>query len=69
MWGALLQLLMFAIEKFEQHVIAEKEREEHEKRLQDIKSDPRAAFRAKFGRVRSDVSTTTTKKVLPDSDS
>jgi len=68
MWGALLQLLMFAIEKFEQYVIAEKEREEHEKRLQDIKDNPRAAFRAKFGRVRSDVSTTTTEKVLPDSD-
>jgi hypothetical protein len=59
---------MLALEKFEMYVIKEREREEHEKRLQDIKIDPRAAFRAKFGRVRSDVSTTTTEKVLPDSD-
>jgi len=67
MWSILLQALMLALEKFEQYVIKEREREEHEQRLATIKDDPRAAFRAKFGRVRSDVSTAT-KEVLPKSD-
>jgi len=59
---------MLALEKFDQYVIKEREREEHEQRLATIKDNPRAAFRAKFGRVRSDVSTASTEKVLSDSD-
>ena len=68
MWSVLLQAFMLALEKFEQYVIAQREREEHEKRLANIKDDPRAAFRAKFGRVRDDLPKATTEKVLSDSD-
>jgi len=64
MWGAIAQLLLGFVKLVDQHITQKRKEQKHEEAIFEIKASPRAAMRAKFGRVRDDVSTNT-EKVLP----
>lgn len=64
MWSAIANLLLGLIKLVDQHITQKRKEEKHAENIVSIKDNPRAAMRAKFGRVRSDVSAAT-EEVLP----